>query len=149
MRSTPTNAAMYVSVCRAIGHSVAVTMRKTSVNALSTSDRAISLGVRCRAAPSTSAIMRSRNDVPALAVMRTTIMSERTRVPPVTPEWSPPASRTTGALSPVIADSSTLAMPSMISPSPGMICPASTTTTSPARRSVETVSSMEPSDRRR
>ena len=37
----------------------------------------------------------------------------------------------TGADSPVIADSSTLAMPSTTSPSPGMICPASTTTRSP------------------
>ena len=33
----------------------------------------------------------------------------------------------TGALSPVMADSSTLAMPSMTSPSPGMVSPASTT----------------------
>ncbi len=33
--------------------------------------------------------------------------SDRTRVPPVTPERSPPASRTTGADSPVMADSST------------------------------------------
>ena len=36
---------------------------------------------------------------------------------------SPPDSRITGADSPVIADSSTLAMPSMTSPSPGMISP--------------------------
>ena len=35
----------------------------------------------------------------------------------------------TGADSPVIADSSTLAMPSMTSPSPGMVSPATTTTT--------------------
>ena len=52
---------------------------------------------------------------------------------------SPPDSRMTGADSPVIADSSTLATPSTTSPSPGMTCPASTTTgrrasaTSPAR----------------
>ena len=46
--------------------------------------RAISLGVFCRAAPSTSAIMRSRNDSPGLAEMRTTIRSESTLVPPVT-----------------------------------------------------------------
>jgi len=35
-------------------------------------------------------------------------------VPPVTAERSPPLSRMTGADSPVIADSSTEAMPSMI-----------------------------------
>ena len=49
--------------------------------------------------------------------------SDRTRVPPVTPERSPPASRMTGADSPVMADSSTDATPSMISPSPGMTSP--------------------------
>ena len=91
---------------------------------------AISLGVFCRFAPSTRAIMRSRKVSPARAVMRTTISSESTRVPPVTAERSPPASRITGADSPVIADSSTEAMPSMISPSDGIISPAVTTTTS-------------------
>jgi hypothetical protein len=45
-------------------------------------------------------------------------------VPPVTAERSPPDSRMTGADSPVIADSLTDAMPSMISPSAGMISPA-------------------------
>ena len=74
---------------------------------------------------------------PAPAVMRTTMRSDSTRVPPVTPERSPPASRITGADSPVIADSSTEATPSMISPSPGMIWPASTTTRSPGLSSVE------------
>ena len=44
---------------------------------------------------------------------------------------SPPDSRMTGADSPVIADSSTEAMPSTTVPSPGMTSPASTTTTSP------------------
>ena len=68
--------------------------------------------------------MRSRNVSPGLAVMRTTIWSDSTRVPPVTAERSPPDSRITGADSPVMADSSTLAMPSMISPSPGIISPA-------------------------
>ena len=133
---------MYCSALQAIGQSATVTIRKISVKADSTSDRAISLGVRWRMAPSTRAIMRSRNDLPAPAVMRTTMRSDRTRVPPVTPERSPPASRMTGADSPVMADSSTEATPSMISPSPGMTWPASTTTTSPACRSVETVSSM-------
>ena len=49
---------------------------------------------------------------------------------------SPPASRITGADSPVIADSSTLATPSMISPSPGINSPASTRTMSPARKAL-------------
>ena len=110
----------------------------------STSDRAISFGVRWRMAPSTSAIMRSRNVLPAEAVIFTTMRSDRTRVPPVTPERSPPASRTTGADSPVMADSSTEAIPATISPSLGMICPASTTTRSPSCNAVETVASMRP-----
>ena len=96
---------------------------------------AISFGVFCRLAPSTSEIMRSRNVLPGSDVMRTTILSESTLVPPVTALRSPPLSRMTGADSPVIADSSTAAMPSMTSPSPGMISPASTTTTSPRRSS--------------
>ena len=60
---------MYCSACRAIGQRATVTIRKISVKADSTSDRAISLGVRCRMAPSTRAIMRSRNDLPAPAVI--------------------------------------------------------------------------------
>ncbi len=96
--------------------------------------RAISLGVFWRAAPSTRAIIWSRNVSPGLAVIRTTSQSESTRVPPVTALRSPPLSRMTGALSPVMALSSTEAMPSMTSPSPGMTSPASTTTTSPRRR---------------
>ena len=52
-------------------------------------------------------------------------------MPPVTALRSPPASRITGADSPVIADSSTDAMPSITVPSPGISSPASTTTTSP------------------
>ena len=55
---------MYCSAFRAIGQSVAVTMRKIRVKAASTSDRAISLGVRWRMAPSTRAIMRSRKVLP-------------------------------------------------------------------------------------
>ena len=51
--------------------------------------------------------MRSRNVSPGFAVTRTTMRSLSTRVPPVTPERSPPASRITGADSPVMADSST------------------------------------------
>ena len=66
-------------------------------------------------------------------MISTTIRSESTRVPPVTALRSPPASRMTGADSPVIADSSTEAMPSITVPSPGITSPASTTTTSPRR----------------
>ena len=94
---------------------------------------AISFGVFCRSAPSTSAIMRSRKVSPGLEVIFTRIWSESTRVPPVTADRSPPASRMTGADSPVMADSSTEATPSMISPSEGMNSLAETTTTSPAR----------------
>ena len=94
---------------------------------------AISLGVFCREAPSTRAIIRSMKLSPGLAVIWTTIRSESTLVPPVTELRSPPDSRMTGADSPVIADSSTLATPSTTSPSPGMTWPASTTTRSPER----------------
>src|SRR5215471_4542351 len=111
-------------------------MRKTIVRPASRMDSAISLGVFCRCAPSTKAIIRSRNVSPGLDVISTTIRSERTRVPPVTAERSPPDSRMTGADSPVIADSSTEAIPSMTVPSPGITSPASTTTRSPLRRLV-------------
>ena len=92
--------------------------------------------------------MRSRKLSPASAVTRTTIWSERTRVPPVTAERSPPDSRMTGADSPVIADSSTLAMPSITVPSAGITSPAETTTSSPTRRPELGTSSSEPSRRR-
>ena len=92
---------------------------------------AISFGVFCRCAPSTRAIIRSMKVSPGLEVIFTTIRSDSTRVPPVTADRSPPDSRMTGADSPVMADSSTDATPSMTSPSPGMISPASTTTKSP------------------
>ena len=81
--------------------------------------------------------MRSIKVSPGRAVIRTTIRSESTRVPPVTEERSPPASRITGADSPVIADSSTLAMPSMISPSLGIRSPASQTTIEPSVSSLD------------
>ncbi len=84
---------------------------------------AISFGVFCRDAPSTSAIIRSMNVSPGLAVIRMTSQSESTLVPPVTAERSPPDSRMTGADSPVMADSSTDATPSTTSPSPGMTSP--------------------------
>ena len=96
---------------------------------------AISFGVFWRTAPSTIPIMRSRKLSPGLAVTRTFSQSDTSRVPPVTAERSPPLSRITGADSPVIADSSTEAMPSITSPSAGMMSPASTSTTSPGLRS--------------
>ena len=101
---------------------------------------AISLGVFWRSAPSTSLIMRSRKVEPGAAVMRTRSQSERTWVPPVTAERSPPASRMTGADSPVIAASLTEATPSITSPSEGMVSPASTRTMSPTFRLVPATS---------
>ncbi len=59
------------------------------------------------AAPSTIAIILSRKLSPASLVIRITIQSDNTVVPPVTALLSPPASRITGADSPVIALSST------------------------------------------
>ena len=102
------------------GSSVTQTSRKMIVMPASRMSRAISLGVFWRLAPSTMAIMRSKKVSPGLAVTRTTSQSDRTRVPPVTLLRSPPLSRITGALSPVMALSSTEAMPSITSPSTGM-----------------------------
>ncbi len=110
---------------------------------------AISLGVFCRSAPSTSAIIRSRKVCPGSAVTRIVSRSDRTRVPPVTAERSPPDSRMTGADSPVIADSSTAATPSITSPSTGISSPASTRQTSPMRRLDAATSSKAPSSRTR
>ena len=108
--------------------------------------RAISFGVFCRSAPSTRAIIRSMKPSPGFWVIRTTMRSESTRVPPVTAERSPPDSRMTGADSPVMADSSTVAMPSTISPSPGMRSPGSTTQQVAAGRAGSSgVSMTEPS----
>jgi hypothetical protein len=72
-----------------------------------------------------------------LTLTRTTSQSERRRVPPVTEQKSPPDSRMTGADSPVMADSSTEATPSMTSPSAGMKSPVSTRNTSPLRSVAE------------
>jgi len=112
----------------ASGCRVATASRKMRVNVASKMFSAISFGVFCRLAPSTSAIIRSMKLSPGFWVIRTTIWSDSTLVPPVTALRSPPDSRITGADSPVIADSSTLAMPSTMSPSPGMTSPAVTTT---------------------
>ncbi len=86
----------------------------------STMVRATSLGVRWREALSTRAMIRSTKVSPGFAVTRMTIQSESTRVPPVTAERSPSGSRMTGADSPVMAASSTEAIPSTTSPSAGM-----------------------------
>ena len=77
--------------------SVATAIRKMIVMPASRMSSAISFGVFCRDAPSTSAIMRSRKVEPGAAVMRTTSQSETTSVPPVTALRSPPLSRMTGA----------------------------------------------------
>ena len=119
----------------AIGHRVTQTIRKMMVSPDSRIDSASSFGVFCRSAPSTSAIIRSMKVEPGAEVIFTLMKSDSTVVPPVTAERSPPASRMTGADSPVIADSLTEATPSTMSPSPGMISPASTSTISPSRRS--------------
>ena len=133
----------------AIGWIAPTANTKIRVSVVSRIVRAISLGVFCRAAPSTSAIIRSMKVSPGLLVTLTTIRSESTVVPPVTAHRSPPDSRMTGADSPVIADSSTVATPSTTSPSPGMTWPASTTTRSPRRSSVPRTCSSVPSSRRR
>src|SRR5215472_8844091 len=114
------------------GCNVTTAKRKMMVKPASKIFCAISFGVFWRSAPSTKAIIRSRNVSPGLEVIFTLIRSDKTRVPPVTAERSPPASRITGADSPVIADSSTDATPSTISPSDGMNSPAITNTRSPA-----------------
>ena len=102
------------------------TMRNTSVSATSRISSASSFGVFLRAADSTMAIIWSKKLEPASAVTRTTSQSESTVVPPVTAERSPPASRMTGADSPVMALSSTDAAPMTISPSAGICSSART-----------------------
>src|SRR3984957_1059236 len=115
---------------------VTVANTKMMVRPASRMLSAISFGVFCRSAPSTSRIMRSMKVEPCAAVMRTRIQSDNACVPPVTAERSPPDSRITGADSPVMAASLTEATPSITSPSEGMLSPASTRTTSPTLRLV-------------
>ena len=126
---------MSVPAKTANGRSVTTTARNMIVMPESRIESAISFGVLRRSAPSTSAIMRSTKLCPGSCVISTTIRSLSTRVPPVTALRSPPDSRITGADSPVMADSSTDAMPSITVPSPGITSPASTATTSPLRSS--------------
>ncbi len=92
---------------------------------------AISLGVFCLEAPSTSEIILSKKLSPGPVVTLTVILSLSTFVPPVTDDLSPPLSLITGALSPVMALSSMVAIPFMISPSMGMVSPASQIKRSP------------------
>jgi len=71
-------------------------------------ERAISFGVRCRFAPSTNAIIRSRKVSPGLAVMQIVSVSLVRVVPPVTLlRMSVPGSLRTGADSPVMTASLT------------------------------------------
>ena len=128
-----------------IGRRVAVTTRNTTVRPAIRMLSAISLGVLRRDVPSTRAIIRSRKLAPGSWVIRITIRSDSTRVPPVTALRSPPDSRMTGADSPVIADSSTDATPSTTSPSPGIRSPASQTARSPGRSSEAGTTSSAPS----
>ncbi|MNN19654.1 hypothetical protein D3C81_1329040 [compost metagenome] len=123
------------------GCKVTTTIRKIRVRPISRMSRAISFGVFCRLAPSTRAIMRSRVDSPGLLVMRINSQSETSRVLPVTAERSPPDSRITGADSPVMAASLTAAIPSSTSPSPGIISPATTRTTSSLRSALAATAS--------
>jgi len=123
------------------GSRVTQTVRKMIVNAARRMFNAISFGVFWRFAPSMRWIIRSRNPPPGSAVNRTTSQSDRTRVPPVTALRSPPDSRITGALSPVMALSSTEAIPSITSPSAGITSPASTRNVSPCCSTVEVTTS--------
>ena len=99
---------------------VATTSTKVRVITVNKIPRAISLGVFWRFEPSTSAIIRSRKLCPVSAVTCTIMRSVRTLVPPITPERSVPASRSTGADSPVTAASLIVAKPCTISPSAGI-----------------------------
>ena len=94
-------------------------------------DSAISFGVRAALRAFDHGDHAIEKAFAFTAVTRTTIQSDSTRVPPVTEEKSPPASRSTGADSPVTALSFTDATPSTISPSAGMMSSASTSTRSP------------------
>ncbi|MNX83371.1 hypothetical protein D3C86_1151320 [compost metagenome] len=110
------------------------TMIKTRVKPANKIVNAISFGVFWREAPSTKAIILSKKLSPGSVVTLTLILSESTFVPPVTELLSPPASLITGALSPVMALSSMVARPSMISPSVGIVSPASQMKISPFAR---------------
>ncbi len=145
--ATSTVVGCAASAYEAIDCRLTTTSTNTMVSAASRMLRAISFGVFCRDAPSTREIIRSRKECPARDVTRTTIRSDSTVVPPVTPLRSPPDSRMTGADSPVTADSSTAATPSTTSPSAGISSPASTRTKSKGRSSVAATASVSASRR--
>ena len=107
---------------------------------------AISFGVFCLEAPSTREIILSKKDSPGVAVISIFSQSLTTFVPPVTDAKSPPRSFITGADSPVIADSSTEAIPSITSPSFGIISPFSTKTISPLFNSFAFIILVVPSE---
>ena len=113
------------------GYKVTTTIKNIKVSTINNVFRAISFGVFCLEAPSTMEIILSKNDFPGSATILIFNQSDTTVVPPVTEEKSPPASLVTGADSPVIADSSTEAIPSITSPSFGISSPAFTRTRSP------------------
>ncbi|MNQ85455.1 hypothetical protein D3C85_1006200 [compost metagenome] len=106
-------------------------MMNTSVKLANRMVNAISLGVFWREAPSTRAIILSKKLSPGAVLTLTLISSDSTFVPPVTDDLSPPDSRITGADSPVMADSSIVAIPSIISPSVGIMSPVSQMKISP------------------
>ena len=111
--------------CAIIGK-LMTTIIKVTVITVSKMPSAISFGVFWRLEPSTKAIMRSKKLCPTSAVTCTIIRSVNTLVPPITPERSVPASRRTGADSPVTAASLMVAKPYTISPSEGINSPART-----------------------
>ena len=89
--------------------------------------------------------MRSKKLSPGSAVTRTTSRSETNSVPAVTVEnMSVPGCFSTGADSPVMADSFTKATPSRTSPSAGMSSLRSTRTTSPLRKADARTASVPP-----
>ena len=91
------------------------------VSAASRMVSAISFGVFCRAAPSTSAIIRSTNDSPGLRRdLHDDPVGQHGRAAGDRRCGRRPTRGSTGADSPVMADSSTVAMPSTTSPSPGI-----------------------------
>ena len=114
-------------------------------------DRAISLGVRCRLAPSTRAIIRSRKRLARVGRdADDELVADHGRAAGDGAErMSVPGSLSTGADSPVMAASLTKPTPSMTSPSPGIVSPSRTTMRSPLRSSDEPTSSSVPSARRR
>ncbi|MCG3190267.1 MAG: hypothetical protein LKCHEGNO_02925 [Burkholderiaceae bacterium] len=86
------------------------------------------IGALCACADSTSRTMRASVDSAPSALARTRSRPSALTAPPVT--WSP-GCLATGRLSPVISDSSTWLVPSMISPSAGTRSPGRTTRVSP------------------